>query len=59
MRAADCSRTFTLLADGGVLVHWTCGAEAVDREETAVDVDVLADRFPQHHHHRLHVHRHE
>jgi hypothetical protein len=56
VRAADCPRSFTLLAEGGVRVRWGCGAEVVDRKETAVDVAVLRERAAfQDHHHVLHM----
>ncbi len=46
-----CSRTFVLLAGGGVKVRWACGTEKVFADETAVDVDVLAEHISTHHHH--------
>lgn len=53
MKAADCARTFVLLAEGGVKVRWACGAEYVSKDEAAVDVAVLAANLPTHHrHHR-------
>ena len=51
-----CERTFTVLADGGVKVTFACGAELVRREESAVDVELLRERFPQAHQHRHHLH---
>lgn len=57
MRAADCRPRFELLSAGGVRVSWPCGAELVNAEETAVDVELLRDRFPSHHHHHLRYHR--
>lgn len=56
MRAADCRPRFVLLSTGGVRVVWACGTEVVSADETVVDVDLLADRFPSHHHRR---HRHD
>lgn len=50
-----CARRFTILADGGVRVTWACGATATHRGETAIDVEVLADHLPRHHHHRWHL----
>jgi len=55
VRVADCPRTFVLRAEGGVLVRWACGAEKVSPEEPAVDVEVLADRYPAAHHHQHHL----
>ena len=52
-----CARTFVILANGGVKVKWACGAEKVMPNETAVDVEVLADHLrdvSHHHHHHLH-----
>lgn len=55
MRAAGCSRTFVLLAEGGVKAMWACGAEVVRPDETAVDVELLRERIPaEHHHHHWH-----
>lgn len=52
-----CERRFTLLAAGGVLTRWSCGTQRVDRDETAVDVEYLADHLsPAHHHHHHHHH---
>lgn len=48
-----CGRRFTVLADGGVRVTWDCGATMEAPDETAIDVEVLADHLPRHHHHRL------
>lgn len=56
MRAGDCTRSFLIRAEGGVVVRWACGAELVNAGETAVDVAVLADRYPaagHHHHHHV------
>lgn len=53
VRAVDCPRRFTVLADGGVRASYACGADVVDLEETAVDVELLDERFSRaHHHHR-------
>lgn len=52
-----CGRRFTVLADGGVRVTWDCGATMVSKDETAVDVEVLADHLPRQHHHRPWHHR--
>lgn len=59
MRAADCPQRFVVRSDGGVVVRWACGAELVNPREAAVDVAVLADRYPRagHHHHRHVRHR--
>lgn len=46
-----------LRSAGGVKVIWACGAELVDTTQTAVDVAVLADRYPAEHHHH-HGRRH-
>lgn len=54
MRSADCRARFLLLSAGGVRVEWGCGARVISAAETAVDVEMLRDRFPQHHHHRMH-----
>ena len=56
MGQRSCRRTFVLLAAGGVLVKWDCGAELVVAAETAVDVEYLADHCPEAHHHR-HIHK--
>ncbi len=53
-----CGRRFTILADGGVRVTWDCGAFSDFPDETATDVDVLADHLPATHHHK-HKHRHK
>lgn len=58
MRAADCPRRFTLLADGGVRVSYACGEVVVVQSETAVDVAVLEDHISRTHHHRRLHHRH-
>lgn len=51
-----CGRRFVLLATGGVKVRWACGAEKALPDETAVDVEVLADRTADlSHHHRHHL----
>jgi hypothetical protein len=57
--AADCTRTFTLLADGGARVRWACGAVKVNRAEQAVDLEVLERQAwaDHHHHHVLHLPR--
>jgi hypothetical protein len=34
-----------------VKVRWACGTERDFPDETAIDVDLLAERLPQHHHH--------
>lgn len=52
-----CERTFVILAEGGVRIRWTCGASVDFPNETAVDVDVLADHLPTTHHHRHHLHK--
>lgn len=53
-----CSRTFVLLAGGGVKVRWACGAEKVMADETAVDVEYLADHLSDvGHHHKHHLHK--
>ena len=57
MGRRSCRRTFVLLSAGGVLVKWDCGAELVVADETAVDVEYLADHCPtahRHHHHLIH-----
>ncbi len=56
--ARRCARTFRLLAEGGVRITWHCGAERVIADETAVDVEVLADHLPTHHHHHVHLPTH-
>ncbi len=57
MRAGDCPRRFTLLAEGGVTVTYCCGEALTLADETAVDLDVLEDHVPSAHHHRR-LHRH-
>ncbi len=54
MSHRDCPREFALLAAGGVLVTYACGAQVAFDDETAVDVDVLEARLPRAHHHYLH-----
>lgn len=51
-----CARRFTILAAGGVRITWDCGAERDVPDETAIDVEVLADRLADvtHHHHHHH-----
>ena len=58
VRIRRCTRTFTILAEGGVRIDWACGAHKVDRTEDAVDVEYLADHLPTHHHHRHHLPQH-
>jgi len=58
MHAAGCPRRFVLRAEGGVRVVWACGASRVFADETAVDVEILADHLPTAHHHH-HRHRQE
>lgn len=53
-----CTRTFVILAAGGVKVRWACGAEKVYPNETRVDVEDLAEHLPSHHHHH-HLHHRE
>ena len=50
-----CTRRFVLLAEGGVKVLWSCGAALVVANETAVDLEYLADHLPTHHHHKHHL----
>lgn len=57
MSAVDCPRRFTLLPDGGVRATYACGDQVTDEDEIAVDVEILADRFPRAHHHRRHLKR--
>ena len=42
-----------------MLIRWDCGAEKVVANETAVDVEVLADHTADvsHHHHHHHLHK--
>jgi hypothetical protein len=55
-----CGLHFVLLAAGGVKLRWDCGAEKVIKGETAVDVEILADRTADvGHHHRHHLHHKE
>ena len=54
-----CRRTFVLLAAGGVKVRWACGAEVVVADETAIDVDILAERPALSHHHHKYLHHRE
>lgn len=54
-----CGRHFELLAQGGVRCRWDCGAERVYPDESAVDVEYLADHLPEHHHHHPHLHHHK
>ena len=55
MGRRSCRRTFVLLSAGGVKVVWACGAEHVVADETAVDVEYLADHLPTAHHHKHHL----
>ena len=55
MGRRHCLRRFILRAEGGVLVRWACGAALVVADETAVDVEYLADHLPTHHHHKHHL----
>ena len=50
-----CARRFIHMADGGIKVVWTCGAEREFPDETAVDVEYLADHLPAQHHHKHHL----
>lgn len=43
-----------ILAGGGIRIRWACGAVKDCPDETAVDVEYLADHLPQQHHHRHH-----
>lgn len=55
-----CGRRYLILADGGVRVTWDCGAEKVVTDETAIDVEVLADHTADiAHHHKRHLHHKE
>jgi hypothetical protein len=54
-----CARRFVLLAAGGVLIRWACGAEKVIADEPAVDVEVLADHTADISHHHKHLHHKE
>lgn len=53
-----CRKRFTILAAGGVRITWDCGAEKVCPDETAVDLEVLADHLAdvahRHRHHLTH-----
>jgi hypothetical protein len=59
MGRRHCSRRFTFLAEGGVKVTWACGAQREFPDETAVDVEVLADHLPEAHHHQHHFPHHK
>lgn len=60
MGRRGCKRTFILRSEGGVLVRWACGAEKVCLDETAVDIDLLADHLKDlSHHHHPHLHHKE
>ena len=53
-----CRRRFIIRSEGGVLIRWACGAEKVVANETAVDVEVLADHLRDvSHHHQHHLHK--
>ena len=54
-----CRRTFVILAERGVRIVWACGAERDFPDETAVDVEILADHLPRQHHHHPHLHHKE
>jgi hypothetical protein len=56
VRASSCRKRFVLRAEGGVLIRWACGAELIAPDETAVDVEILAERPYSHHHHHLRRH---
>jgi hypothetical protein len=58
VRMRRCARRFIHLADGGVRVVWACGSQKDFPDETAVDVDILADHLPTHHHHHAHLPHH-
>lgn len=51
----SCTRRFTVLGDGGVRITWSCGARLDVLDETAVDVEILADHLPTTHHHHHHL----
>ena len=56
VRAADCPRTFVLMAEGGVRVRYACGTVEEFPEEEGVDVVTLeANVTRHHHHHRVHL----
>lgn len=59
MSLRSCRRRFVLLAAGGVRVRWACGTVRDFPDETAVDVEVLADHLPRSHHHHHHLHHRE
>lgn len=55
MGGRRCARRFIHRAEGGVKVVWACGAEREFPDETAVDVEILADHLPAVHHHKHHL----
>lgn len=59
MGRRHCPRRFILRAEGGVRIVWACGAELVAADETAVDVEYLADHLADVSHHHKHRHHKE
>lgn len=54
-----CPRRFTILPGEGVRISWACGATKVVADETAVDLEYLADHLDDVNHHHKHRHHKE